>query len=176
MNMLTFWCVCVGVCAVLCRGVIAPTHPVWKTLNGFAWGERKDVSSPSPSADIMMMDGGETCGRAVDDVMAAVDCSGAIPILTHPLRLMDVGGNPLFTNFTLDYRDTLDHILVEAEAMRLVRCLPNYESAEQLQQHAQAEAIPSQCMPSDHIAVVVDVALLCAHAHADADDSAAVQS
>lgn len=117
-----------------------------------------------------MMDGGESCGRAVDDVMAAVDCSGAIPILTHTLRLMDVGGNPLFTNYTLDYRDTLDHILVEAEAMRLVRCLPNYESAEQLQQHAQAEAIPSQCMPSDHIAVVVDVALLCAHAHAADDD------
>jgi len=62
-------------------------------------------------------------------------------------------GTPKYTNYTAGFKDCLDYIFIEEDSASVEQVVP-FPTEEELELHT---AIPSIVLPSDHIAVVVDV-------------------
>ena len=71
------------------------------------------------------------------------------------MKLISAAGYPPFTNYTRDFKMTLDYIFVESDKMEVVAIAP-LPSENILSENI---ALPSIVFPSDHISLVVDVLL-----------------
>jgi len=73
--------------------------------------------------------------------------------VTHHLGLTNASGLPEYTNYTADFKDTLDYVMVSHHCFDVIRVAP-FPTENVLSEHV---ALPSEVFPSDHIAVAVDV-------------------
>eukprot|EP00439_Symbiodinium_sp_Y106_P054859 s693_g7.t1 len=73
--------------------------------------------------------------------------------LQRPLDLEDANEHLQVTNFTRDFQECLDYILIDRECLRVARRFPA-PSLEALQRHT---ALPSPEFPSDHIPVFTEI-------------------
>ena len=74
--------------------------------------------------------------------------------LRHSLNFTSACGIPECTNFTSGFVATLDHIFIDSAKLKTTQIVP-MPTREELSQFV---ALPSVVMPSDHIALVCDVA------------------
>ena len=72
----------------------------------------------------------------------------------HSFKLGSACGAPAFTNYTVGFKDCLDYIFYETDKMGVQQVVP-FPSEEELAQHV---ALPNVMFPSDHVAVVGDLA------------------
>lgn len=78
-----------------------------------------------------------------------------IPQIKHSMNIISATGYPECTNYTQDFRDTLDYIFVNQEFFDVIRiaelpsleCLNNEENG----------ALPTSQYPSDHLSLLVDI-------------------
>eukprot|EP00095_Tigriopus_kingsejongensis_P006499 maker-scaffold676_size113663-snap-gene-0.29 protein:Tk06499 transcript:maker-scaffold676_size113663-snap-gene-0.29-mRNA-1 annotation:"2 -phosphodiesterase 12-like" len=70
--------------------------------------------------------------------------------LKHALKFGSACGTPQYTNFTISFRDCLDYIFYETNALQVAEVVP-FPSEEEL---TEFEAIPNLIFPSDHLACV----------------------
>jgi mRNA deadenylase 3'-5' endonuclease subunit Ccr4 len=78
------------------------------------------------------------------------------PLLQHSLSLHSAAGYPTYSNFTVDFQDLLDYIYVSSDLFAGPESisplpLPSYDIL------TENTAIPSECFPSDHLPIAVDV-------------------
>jgi mRNA deadenylase 3'-5' endonuclease subunit Ccr4 len=64
--------------------------------------------------------------------------------------------NYAYTNYMLNYHGVIDHIFFDAKKFRFERCIP-MPTHEEVTEFA---ALPSCTIPSDHLAVVVDLEMI----------------
>ncbi len=122
----------------LLQGVVSTDHEVWKTINQFRWGMGDEgISSEEEAEDV-----------GVDASQETIPT----PALTHSLGLQSAAGFPRYTNFTVDFQDLLDYVLIPAEAVTVA--VAPFPSVEDLTEHV---ALPSMRFPSDHVSVAVDL-------------------
>lgn len=74
--------------------------------------------------------------------------------LSHELHMESACGTPKYTNFTVGFADCLDYIFYQTDRLRVTQVVP-LPSEEELRQHT---ALPSVVLPSDHVALVADLA------------------
>ncbi|KAJ9577226.1 hypothetical protein L9F63_006200, partial [Diploptera punctata] len=74
--------------------------------------------------------------------------------LSHSLQFSSACGTPEFTNYTVGFSGCLDYIFYQNNQLEVSQVVP-LPSTEELQQHI---ALPSIVFPSDHIALVADLA------------------
>uniref|UniRef100_A0A7G3AIK4 2',5'-phosphodiesterase 12 n=1 Tax=Lutzomyia longipalpis TaxID=7200 RepID=A0A7G3AIK4_LUTLO len=74
--------------------------------------------------------------------------------LRQPLPMASACGCPDFTNFTAGFRECIDYIFYQSNNLSVVQVVP-FPSLQELEAHI---AIPSVVFPSDHIALVADLA------------------
>ncbi len=74
--------------------------------------------------------------------------------LRHKLQLNSGCGFQEFTNFTVSFKETLDYVFIDSAKLKTSQVIP-MPSIEEL---SQFDAIPSVVFPSDHIALVCDLA------------------
>ncbi|ALC43591.1 CG31759 [Drosophila busckii] len=74
--------------------------------------------------------------------------------LTQPFNMTSACGTPEFTNYTTLFAACLDYIFYQNDCFEVVQSVP-LPTTEQLRAH---EAIPSIVCPSDHVALVADLA------------------
>lgn len=68
-----------------------------------------------------------------------------------------MGAEPLFTNYTANFKGTLDYIFYSNQRL-YVTAANNLPSAQELQ-FSSGEGLPSACYPSDHLLLCCDVAI-----------------
>ena len=73
--------------------------------------------------------------------------------MEHTFNMDSACGTPLYTNYTLGFKDCIDYIFYQTDSLEVKKVIP-FPSEEVLSKH---EAIPSQVFPSDHIACVADL-------------------
>ena len=73
--------------------------------------------------------------------------------MTHRLGLMSAAGFAPYSNYTPTFKQLLDYILVQERDFEVVRVAPM--PSEQL--FSEFEALPSAVIPSDHVAIAVDL-------------------
>ena len=81
------------------------------------------------------------------------DVASMRSMVTHQLGLINASGLPQYTNYTADFKDTLDYVMVSQHCFQVVRVAP-FPPESVLSEHV---ALPSEVFPSDHIAVAVDI-------------------
>ena len=81
------------------------------------------------------------------------DVASMRSMVTHQLGLINASGLPQYTNYTADFKDTLDYVMVSQHCFQVVRIAP-FPPESVLSEHV---ALPSEVFPSDHIAVAVDI-------------------
>ncbi|XP_055711809.1 2',5'-phosphodiesterase 12 [Phlebotomus papatasi] len=74
--------------------------------------------------------------------------------LKQPLPMSSACGIPEFTNFTAGFRACIDYIFYQTDNLQVTQVIP-FPSVQELETHI---AIPSVVFPSDHIALVADLA------------------
>lgn len=87
------------------------------------------------------------------DIMACEDSAGLQPVMTHSLDFMSAAGFAKYSNYTPTFKHLLDYILVQRAHFETVRVAP-MPSDEVLSEFT---ALPSPVMPSDHVAIAVDL-------------------
>ena len=73
--------------------------------------------------------------------------------LKHDQTFSSAAGYPKYTNYTLGFKDCLDYIWIERDAMEVKQVVP-FPSDEELSMHV---ALPNIVFPSDHVPVIVDL-------------------
>ena len=76
--------------------------------------------------------------------------------LSHGFKLVCASGTPAYTNYVSSFKDCLDYIFVDSERLQPIRVVPMPTHDEVIQY----TALPNVVFPSDHIALVCDVAWL----------------
>ncbi|XP_078270725.1 2',5'-phosphodiesterase 12 [Rhinoraja longicauda] len=74
--------------------------------------------------------------------------------LTHPFKLGSACGEPAYTNYVGDFQGCLDYVFMDVDALEVTRVIP-FPPHEEITRHL---ALPSVSHPSDHIALVCDLA------------------
>lgn len=64
--------------------------------------------------------------------------------------------NYAYTNYMMNYNGVIDHIFFEAKKFEFDRCIPMPTHAEV----SEFVALPSCTIPSDHLALVVDLRMI----------------
>ena len=153
------------------------SHPVWEGVAEFKWGERPDASDESvepPLANEIAVSSAaqegifaaaaevESLVRSTEESRAAASHSAAShlrwpPDISHDLRLRNsadsIPFSEYYTNYTRGFKDVLDYIFIDRDALRVHRVLP-FPTLEEMSAEI---ALPSSNRPSDHVAVVVDI-------------------
>lgn len=151
----------------------------WNNLQDFRWGnsspgsceeELKEVQEAIASIQLVSNTGRSAVVRSLTehhlrsvDKSAVVDGITSHPwsndvdsmryMVTHRLGLINASGLPEYTNYTADFKDTLDYVMASQHCFQVVRVAP-FPPESVLCEHI---ALPSEVFPSDHIAVAVDV-------------------
>lgn len=124
--------------AFLLNGVVDSSHPHWQSAPSFRWARtpsKGDGSGP---------EGG--CPNENARVLAGR--------IEHPFHLVSGCGIPEFTNFAGTFVGTLDYIFVDNNRLQVCSVFPFFTAAEA----AEEVALPSSKLPSDHVAIVCDLA------------------
>lgn len=116
-------------------------------LNGRSAVERSRTEEHRSSVDTSADVGGVTSHPWSNDV------DSMRHMITHRLGLINASGLPEYTNYTADFKDTLDYVMASQHCFQVVRVAP-FPPESVLCEHI---ALPSEVFPSDHIAVAVDV-------------------
>lgn len=73
--------------------------------------------------------------------------------MSHQFKLASACGTPDYTNYTPDFQGCLDYVFVDADQLQVEKVYPLIEH-----EHVVANtAIPSEKIPSDHLALVCDL-------------------
>jgi len=165
----------------ICSGCVSPAlwMDEWNKLQDFRWGnsspgsgeeELEEVQEAIASIQLVSSTGRsavvrsrtEEHRRSVDksvDVNRVTshpwcnDVDSMRHMVTHRLGLINASGLPEYTNYTADFKDTLDYVMASQHCFQVVRVAP-FPPESVLCEHI---ALPSEVFPSDHIAVAVDV-------------------
>ncbi|CAM9390580.1 unnamed protein product [Chrysoparadoxa australica] len=141
---------------------IGPDHHVWRKARSFCWGARQSEAEAAPAADSR-----ETLPAAAEDSASESggchessstnqepNLSGIVPPMKLSLDLFSCyGDGPEFTNFTPDFTETLDYILVDRGFQ--VAAVAPFPEEEALRQ--KTPGLPTEEYPSDHLALVADL-------------------
>ena len=73
--------------------------------------------------------------------------------LEHSFNMDSACGTPIYTNYTLGFKDCLDYIFYQTDSLEVKNVIP-FPTEEDL---SRFQAIPNQVFPSDHIACVSDL-------------------
>lgn len=76
--------------------------------------------------------------------------------ISQPYVFKSAYGLPPFTNYTATFKGCLDYIFYEDTKLQLLQTVP-LPSEEIVSKNT---ALPSQCFPSDHVALVADFEIL----------------
>lgn len=149
---------------------------MWEEVKHFFWGDReanfnftnihdhkekrrkaeeerrqalKDNNSQGPEGaeDV------EVLSEKLEELNLYLDSAGLQPVMTHRLGLMSAAGFAPYSNYTPTFKQLLDYILVQEEHFEVVRVAPM--PSEEV--FAEFEALPSAAIPSDHVAIAVDL-------------------
>lgn len=74
--------------------------------------------------------------------------------LVHDFEFFSACGYPEFTNYVVGFKDTLDYIMPDGRYFKVESCIP-FPDEKVLELHT---ALPSVTLPSDHLALVCDIA------------------
>jgi mRNA deadenylase 3'-5' endonuclease subunit Ccr4 len=162
----------------ICSGGVSPAQWMdeWNKLQDFRWGNSSPGSGEEELEEVQEAIASiQLTGRSVEvrsrteehrssvDTSADVDGVTSHPrsndvdsmrhMITHRLGLINASGLPEYTNYTADFKDTLDYVMASKHCFQVVRVAP-FPPESVLCEHI---ALPSEVFPSDHIAVAVDV-------------------
>ena len=73
--------------------------------------------------------------------------------LKHDPIFMSAAGYPKYTNYTQGFKDCLDYVWIEKDAVEVKQVVP-FPSEEELAMHT---ALPNIVFPSDHVPIIVDL-------------------
>lgn len=90
---------------------------------------------------------------AVPDYLQNIDISASLPRLDHRFHLTSAPGYPIYSNYTVAFKDLLDYIYVEEGVFETIRVAP-FPSEDELSRDV---ALPSRVFPSDHMPIAVDI-------------------
>ena len=81
------------------------------------------------------------------------ESAGLQPVLQHSLGFISASGYPEFSNYTPTFQQLLDYIMIPEDDFNVVRVAecPSHEVL------GEFTALPSAVIPSDHIAIAVDL-------------------
>jgi mRNA deadenylase 3'-5' endonuclease subunit Ccr4 len=124
-----------------CRGIVEPSHEAWLSMYRFSWqgSEHDGVSKRDLTAS--------------QQVEFHDSITPVLPTISHPLHMSSAAGFPAFTNYTRDFKMTLDYIFVDTDSLAVTAVAP-LPTEEVLSEHV---ALPSIVFPSDHVSLIVDV-------------------
>lgn len=147
------------------RSVEPDHHDCWKHLNEYQWDmgnneymlEHQYIGNSAGSSDFKYEE--EQFKNAVEDIKTPLPSAPALvlpeafPQLTSGCEEM-----PEFTNYAVDFVDTLDYVLAsEVSENELYGFVPvrsaRMPTSEEIKQFI---AMPNEFMPSDHVSVVAD--------------------
>lgn len=149
---------------------------VWEEVKYFFWGDR-EANFNIPSIHELRQQRKTACSDAITnadnsangsartaemdltdevdkmDILQCEDSAGLQPVMSHALEFMSAAGFAKYSNYTPSFKHLLDYILVQRRHFEVVRVAP-MPSDELLSEFT---ALPSAVMPSDHVAIAVDL-------------------
>lgn len=117
----------------LLHGVVDSNHPHWKAAPSFVWARTSSSGNERGTSDHSLVSAGR---------------------IEHPFHLVSGCGIPEFTNFAGHFVGTLDFIFVDKDQLEVCGVFPLFSTAEA----AEEVALPSSKLPSDHVAIICDLA------------------
>lgn len=148
---------------------------VWEEVKYFFWGDREaNFNIPSIHELRQQRKAGTTSSTNANgtngshqasgeetvvtemDKLSILDCedsAGLQPVMTHALDFISAAGFAKYSNYTPSFKHLLDYVLVQRRDFEVVRVAP-MPSDEVLSEFT---ALPSAVLPSDHIAIAVDL-------------------
>ena len=147
-------CPCTAAYSYVLSGSVSRSHPDWQVFratevpqcscdhrglnviheddDGSSWMDQQPVVVPQPATEVS--------GTGLD--------------LSHCLHFSNACGTRHSTNVTLGWTGVIDYIFAGSDWLETLRCVP-FPPPEQLTEHV---ALPSVNFPSDHVALVADLA------------------
>jgi len=142
---------------------------VWEEVKHFFWGDREanfnfvsihDHKEKRKKAEEERAKALKESGVDSAEVLAAelsalsvLDSAGLQPVITHRLGLFSAGGYAPYSNYTPSFKQLLDYVLVQESCFEVVRVAPMPSD----EVFAEFTALPSAVIPSDHVAIAVDL-------------------
>ena len=142
-------CPCTAAYDYLLNGKVSRDHPEWQL---YRMTEVPQCSCNHRSLNIIHEDGEHqiesySTSDTSEEPTAGLD-------LKHSFNFSNSCGTRCATNVTLGWTGVIDYIFIDASSLNTQRVVP-FPPAEQLTEHV---ALPSINFPSDHIALVTDLA------------------
>lgn len=142
---------------------------VWEEVKHFFWGDREanfnfvsihDHKEKRKKAEEdrtkALKDSGVDSAEelaAEMNAMSVLDSAGLQPVMKHHLGFFSAGGFAPYSNYTPSFKQLLDYILVQESCFEVVRVAPMPSD----EVFAEFTALPSAVIPSDHVAIAVDL-------------------
>lgn len=150
---------------------------VWEEVKYFFWGDR-EANFNIPSIHELRQQrkaAGTTSNSASDlkhnnhqsnstdenliteidklNILESEDSAGLQPVMTHTLDFISAAGFAKYSNYTPSFKHLLDYVLVQRRDFEVMRVapMPNDELLSEF------TAMPSAVLPSDHVAIAVDL-------------------
>ena len=73
--------------------------------------------------------------------------------ISHPFHMDSACGTPKYTNYTIKFKDCLDYIFYDKDAIEVCGVVP-FPLEEEMRE---MKGLPNEYFPSDHIACVTDL-------------------
>lgn len=142
---------------------------MWEEVKHFFWGDReanfnfvsihdhkeKRRRAEEERAKALKESGVDSAEALAHQLhaLSVLNSAGLQPVLRHRLGLFSAAGFAPYSNYTPSFKQLLDYVLVQESCFEVVRVAPMPTD----EIFAEFTALPSAVIPSDHVAIAVDL-------------------